>query len=33
VPTFVVNRKYGATGAQPAESLVALMRKVAAEVA
>jgi predicted DsbA family dithiol-disulfide isomerase len=31
VPTFVVNRKYGATGAQPVESLVALMRKVAAE--
>jgi predicted DsbA family dithiol-disulfide isomerase len=31
VPTFVVNRKYGATGAQPVESLVALIRKVAAE--
>jgi predicted DsbA family dithiol-disulfide isomerase len=31
VPTFVMNRKYGATGAQPVESLVALMRKVAAE--
>lgn len=33
VPTFVVNRKYGATGAQPVESLVALIRKVAAEKA
>jgi predicted DsbA family dithiol-disulfide isomerase len=32
VPTFVVNRKYGATGAQPVEALVALLRKVAAEV-
>ena len=32
VPTFVVNRKYGATGAQPVESLVALIRKVAAAV-
>jgi predicted DsbA family dithiol-disulfide isomerase len=31
VPTFVVNRKYGATGAQPVEALVALLRKVAAE--
>ena len=31
VPTFVVNRKYGATGAQPVESLVALIRKVAGE--
>ncbi len=31
VPTFVVNRTYGAVGAQPVESLVALIRKVAAE--
>jgi predicted DsbA family dithiol-disulfide isomerase len=31
VPTFVANRKYGAVGAQPVESLVALIRKVAAE--
>ena len=31
VPTFVVNRTYGAVGAQPVESLVALIKKVAAE--
>jgi predicted DsbA family dithiol-disulfide isomerase len=31
VPTFVVNRKYGATGAQPAASLAELILKVAAE--
>jgi predicted DsbA family dithiol-disulfide isomerase len=31
VPTFVANRIYGAVGAQPVESLVALIRKVAAE--
>ena len=31
VPTFVVNRKYGVTGAQSAESLAELFRKVAAE--
>ncbi len=31
VPTFVVNRKYGATGAQPAAALADLIRKVAAE--
>jgi predicted DsbA family dithiol-disulfide isomerase len=31
VPTFVVNRKYGVTGAQSSESLVQLFRKVAAE--
>ena len=31
VPTFVVNRKYGATGAQPAAALAELIRKVAAE--
>jgi predicted DsbA family dithiol-disulfide isomerase len=32
VPTFVVNRKYGAAGAQPVESLVGLIKKVAAEM-
>jgi predicted DsbA family dithiol-disulfide isomerase len=31
VPTFVMNRKYGATGAQPAAALAQLIRKVAAE--
>jgi predicted DsbA family dithiol-disulfide isomerase len=31
VPTFVVNRKYGVTGAQPVEALVEVMRKAAAE--
>ena len=31
VPTFVVNRKYGVTGAQSSESLAELFRKVAAE--
>jgi predicted DsbA family dithiol-disulfide isomerase len=31
VPTFVVNRKYGATGAQPSASLAELIRKVASE--
>jgi predicted DsbA family dithiol-disulfide isomerase len=33
VPTFVANRTYGAVGAQPVESLVALIRKVAGEQA
>ncbi len=31
VPTFVVNRKYGATGAQPAAALAALIKNAAAE--
>jgi predicted DsbA family dithiol-disulfide isomerase len=31
VPTFVVNRKYGATGAQPAGALAQLIKKVATE--
>lgn len=31
VPTFIFNRKYGAVGAQPVESLKALIQKVAAE--
>jgi predicted DsbA family dithiol-disulfide isomerase len=30
VPTFVLNRQYGAVGAQPVEALVNLIRKAAA---
>jgi predicted DsbA family dithiol-disulfide isomerase len=33
VPTFIINRKYGVVGAQPAEALAGMIRKAAAEPA